>query len=59
MKTVRGTVRDWVLDCGHLTVSDGSFDVLHDALSEFEDEEVEITIRLTHKRRGGDNAVLR
>lgn len=43
-EVLKGTVRDWVLDCGYLVVSDGESDILHEALQKFEDKWVRITI---------------
>ncbi len=44
-KTVlEGKVIDPILDCCHKIVLDDDVDILHDALSEFEDKMVKITI---------------
>ena len=46
-KTVlEGKVIDWTFDCGHLVVWDDDVDILNDALSEFEDKMVRITIEV-------------
>lgn len=45
-REIKGTVRDYVLDCCHLVIVDEEGEKLHDVLREFEDKKVKVTIEL-------------